>query len=121
MFLSWSASHVATRYCRFFCTIGPKPAPVTDPLVRQAVTRATNVGLRAVHFLNFSGAEMDGCHGHPGWIGHQQVFEQLSNAITEVLGWNGSISGIDHSSRSVDMRPHGWILFFVFCMWSYCR
>lgn len=78
-----------------FCTIGPKPVPETDFLVREVVAQyISRFGSHSVHFVNLTGAELDGCHNHPGWQGHRQVFDMLVGPISEVLGWNGTSSDV---------------------------
>mmetsp|Transcript_40261 Transcript_40261/g.101113 ORF Transcript_40261/g.101113 Transcript_40261/m.101113 type:complete len:443 (+) Transcript_40261:72-1400(+) len=96
----------ATSNLPIFCLIGPKPVPETDQLVRDAVDQyVSRFGSRNVHFVNLTGAELDGCHDHPGWKGHRQAFDMLIGTMSEVLGWNGTSSGVHQMLPIPEQEP----------------
>lgn len=67
--------------------------PITrgyEPLVLSVIAQAqANRTWNAsnVHFLNFTGARLDGCNGHPGLQGHMDMFNMSAAAISRVMGW----------------------------------
>ncbi len=67
-----------------FCGVGP----ITErymPWVLSAMSLAANEGVQT-HLLNFTGPELDGC-GHPGPVGHRQMYEIARPIISQVMGW----------------------------------
>ena len=72
----------------FFLAVGP----ITDvygPAVAQVVARTRALGL-PVHSLNYMGAALDGCGGHPGVIGHAQMAAAAQPVIASVMGWGAT-------------------------------
>ena len=51
-----------------------------------AVAQANAAGLRAV-LLNLTGIYCDGCAGHPGIMGHQNMYLAAKPVIAAALGW----------------------------------
>lgn len=96
---TWAAAFIAT-YTDFLVNVtgwfGGNTAlpifvghgPITHdyaPWVAAAVAGAQARGLSNLHILNYT-TELDGC-GHPGWVGHQEMFEIASPVVASVLGW----------------------------------
>lgn len=53
------------------------------PWVQAAIAKS---GTNA-HFVNYT-TILDGC-GHPGWEGHEQMFEIVKPLMASVMGWEG--------------------------------
>ncbi len=93
----WAANFTAT-YVAFLANLtsihGAVPifagtGPITDsygPLVVSALAQAkSQYGVNGV-FVNYTGAPLDGC-GHPGWVGHEAMYEIVRPMIASVMGW----------------------------------
>jgi len=70
---------------QIFCGAGPIRTDY-GPFVKDAMSRAEAQGLTNLHYIDFGGAQLDGC-GHPGPNGHRQMFEAAAPIVSEVLGW----------------------------------
>jgi len=46
-----------------------------------------NAGGGNAYYLNVCGPPNDGCGGHPGVVGHFEMFEQARPVIAKVMGW----------------------------------
>lgn len=68
-----------------FCGVGPITS-VYAPWVKDAMYRAQAKGVSSLYYLDFSSCTIDGCD-HPGWIGHQEMFEVAKPIISARLGW----------------------------------
>ena len=93
----------------FFLGVGP----ITDlygPAVNQVISRLQAVKIPA-HYLNFMGAQLDGCDTHPGIIGHNEMAILARPNISTVMGWDVNEEeeeveekeGSSSSSRSSDV------------------
>jgi hypothetical protein len=68
----------------FFLGAGPITLDYA-PLVQGVIAAARARGLKSLTFVNYT-TELDGC-GHPGWVGHQQMFEIAQPIVAQVMGW----------------------------------
>ena len=73
-------------YPTLFLASGPF-TQAYEPLVLQAIEQARLQRNLTLHFLNFSGAPLDGCDGHPGRMGHQAMLQAAAEGISSVMGW----------------------------------
>ena len=67
-----------------FCGVGSITHDYNDWVV-QAMAAAAARGLRSLHLVNYTSV-LVGC-GHPGWVGHQQMFDVAQPILSMVLGW----------------------------------
>lgn len=67
-----------------FCGVGPITHEY-NPWVVQAMSLAAARGVASLTLVNYT-TILDGC-GHPGWVGHEQMFEIAEPIISAVLGW----------------------------------
>jgi hypothetical protein len=70
---------------KFFVGVGP----ITErygPWVEAAQAQALQQYGIWSSYLNFPGCELDGC-GHPGPVGHQQMYDLAYPVIVEAMGW----------------------------------
>jgi lysophospholipase L1-like esterase len=54
-----------------------------------AVALARERGVSSIHMLDFLNCSQDGSGGHPGWVGHHEMFEIAKPMLRKVLGWDG--------------------------------
>lgn len=53
----------------------------------QAAITAINAAGGTAHYLDMRGPPLDGCGGHPGVAGHQQMYAMAMPTVAEVMGW----------------------------------
>eukprot|EP00928_Gymnodinium_smaydae_P081169 TRINITY_DN64731_c0_g1_i1.p1 TRINITY_DN64731_c0_g1~~TRINITY_DN64731_c0_g1_i1.p1 ORF type:complete len:403 (-),score=59.18 TRINITY_DN64731_c0_g1_i1:108-1316(-) len=68
-----------------FCGIGPMNFTY-GAFVREAVQDARSKGAVGVQPIQYA-TEQDGCGGHPGRVGHWQMFEISKPIIAKAMGW----------------------------------
>lgn len=79
--------HYASKPPTVFLAQGPmNNSPALTNALQAVITQTVPQGVKA-YFLDMRGAATDGCDGHPGPIGHQQMFNMAQPQIAKVMGW----------------------------------
>jgi hypothetical protein len=80
--------HYKTPKMPVFVSQGPMNCG--DPLrtsLHNAITKINSRGGNAI-YLDMCGPPNDGCGGHPGVVGHSQMFEKAKPVIASTMNWN---------------------------------
>lgn len=68
-----------------FCGVGPITERYMTEVVAAMAQAKAQYGITS-YLLNYTGVTLDGC-GHPGWVGHQEMYEVARPIISQAMGW----------------------------------
>jgi GDSL-like Lipase/Acylhydrolase family len=86
-FLKNATIHYNKPKMPFFLAQGPmNNEPSLYSAVQNVIGNWTASG-GVAHFVDLRGLTTDGCGGHPGVIGHQQMASKASEVIATAMGW----------------------------------
>lgn len=105
------AMTIMPPYCRYysnvpviFLGVGPITTVYSDAVLDTIALTQSKYNMSNVHYLNMSGAALDGCDSHPGIIGHQQMAAMARPQILAVMGWASESSPLASSPESAELE-----------------
>jgi pectinesterase len=101
--LVYNLTHVLhSGYPTIFLASGPVTTAYEGIVLRTIEEAKARRNLTNVHFVNYTGAPLDGCDGHPGKEGHAFMFSAAAAVIESVMGWK---QGQGNAFPEVAPRP----------------